>query len=426
LPADLPRVDVVHDLPAEEKVCGCGEALVKIGEEVSEKLDIIPQKVRVVRYIRPKYACRACEGSGDEGNPAVRIAPLPQQIIPKGIASAGLLAFIITSKYCDALPYYRQAKMFARIGIEIPRSTMCEWVIEAAKGCEPLVEAMRVHLKAGPVVQMDETPVQVLGELGKKNTSKSYMWVARGGDLKHPLLLYQYHRSRSKEVANDFLADYKGYLQTDGYAGYDEAGSTSGITHVGCWAHVRRKFFNAKSGSKKVGSADEALSRIGKLYMKERSLRELLHAEKITEDEFQEERKAYCSPVLEQFHAWLTRRESQVPPSTLLGKAVNYTIGQWPKLVRYLDAAALTPDTNQVENAIRPFVVGRKNWLFSGSPKGALASSVLYSLVESAKANNIEPYRYLRFLFEQIPKAETKSDFQNLLPHRASSFFNSS
>jgi transposase len=276
------------------------------------------------------------------------------------------------------------------------------------------------------MVQMDETPVQVLGEVGKKNTSKSYMWVARGGDPKYPLLLYQYHRSRSKEVANDFLIDYKGYLQTDGYAGYDEAGGQKGIVHVGCWAHVRRKFFEAKSGSKKVGSADEALSRIGKLYMKERSIRELLHDEKITEDEFQEERKAYCEPILEQFHTWLIKRESQVPPSTLLGKAITYTLGQWPKLVRYLEHWALTPDTNQVENAIRPFVVGRKNWLFSGSPKGALASSVLYSLVETAKANDIEPYRYLRFLFEQIPKAKTKSDYQNLLPHQASSFFNSS
>lgn len=186
---------------------------------------------------------------------------------------------------------------------------------------------MRAHLKAGPVVQMDETPVQVLGEMGKKNTSRSYMWVTRGGDPKHSVLLYQYHRRRSKEVVNDFLRDYTGYLKTDGYPGYDEAGGQEGIVHVGCWAHVRRKFFEAKSGSKKVGSADEALSRIGKLYMKERSLRELLHDEKISEDAFQEERKAYCAPILEQFHTWLKKRELQVPPSTLLGKAIIYTLG---------------------------------------------------------------------------------------------------
>ena len=253
------------------------------------------------------------------------------------------------------------------------------------------------------------------------------MWVARGGDAEHPVVLFQYHRGRSKETAMQYLTGYRGYLQTDGYAGYNEAGKQPGVIHVGCWAHVRRKFFDAKSASKKAGSADEALSRIGNLYTKERELREQLRAGKISIDGLQKERKDYCGPLLEQFHEWLKKRSEQVPPSTLLGKAVQYALGQWPKLLRYLDNGVLTPDTNQVENVIRPFVVGRKNWLFSGSPRGAYAGSVLYSLVETAKANGIEPYRYLRFLFERIPEAKTDVDLQNLLPfHFFTSFANSS
>ena len=418
LPPDLPRIEVIHDIDEEEKICGCGAELVRIGEESSEKLDIIPQKLQVIRHIRPKYACKACEGSGDEEHPAVRIAPPPQEMIPKGIASAGLLAYIVTSKYVDAIPYYRQAKQFDRIGIDLPRSTMCEWVMETGRKCEPLVELMSDEIRSGPMIQMDETTVQVLGEEGRENTAKSYMWVVRGGDPNHPLVLYHYHRGRSSQIPLRYLQDYTGYLQTDGYKGYDDAGELPGITHVGCWAHVRRKFFDAQKASKKTGSAEEAIARIGKLYQIESELRTSLEAGELSEDEFVSKRKERVEPILEQFYEYLQKKSGQVPPSTLLGKAVSYSLGQWPKLMRYLDASFLTPDTNRVENAIRPFVLGRKNWLFSGSPRGAYSSSALYSLVETAKANGLEPYRYLRFLFEKIPLAREKEDLEKLLPHR--------
>lgn len=427
LPADLPREEIVHDIPEEQKICACGAELLRIGEETSEKLDIMPQKIKVIRHIRPKYACKVCEGSSDEDQAAVRIAPPVPQMIPKGIASAGLLAYIITGKFCDALPYYRQSKQFERIGIDIARSSMCEWVMETARRCERLVDLMKTRIRSGPMIQMDETTVQVLDEPGKENAAKSYMWVARGGDPDHPLLLYQYHRGRSKQIPLEYLDGYSGYLQTDGYKGYDDAGKLPGITHVGCWAHVRRKFYDAQKASKKTGSAEQAVGQIGKLYAIERKLRTQFESGQIDGHQFVSLRSEQVQPILYQFHRWLEKRSDQVPPSTLLGKAVQYVLGQWPKLVRYLEQPYLAPDTNLIENAIRPFVLGRKNWLFSGSPRGAYASSTLYSLIETAKANSIEPYRYLRFLFEKIPIAESEEDLEKLLPHRiAAAQFNTS
>jgi len=413
LPASLPRVEVLHDIDEEEKSCGCGAALVRIGEETSEQLQFIPAKMEVIRHIRPKYACKACEGErGKEGQKAVKIAPPPAQMIPKSITTPSLLAYVLVSKFCDALPFYRQEKLFRRIGIEIPRSTMCRWAVEVGRKCEPLIELMHREVRAGPLIQMDETTVQVMGESGRANTSKSYMWVIRGGDPRHPVLLYQYHRSRSAEVPLAYLKGYEGYLQTDGYAGYNEVGSEPGIIHAGCWAHVRRKFVDAQRPHKRAGSAQEALSRISKMYKIEKSLR----AMDLSDEKFVRRRKEEVGDILEDFHPWLEKKSLQVPPSTLMGKAVGYALSQWEKLQKYLEKAFMSPDTNLVENAIRPFVVGRKNWLFQGSPQGAYASSAIYSLIESAKANGHEPYRYFMKLFEQMPHAVTEDDYRRLLP----------
>jgi len=418
LPEELPRIEVVHDIPEEQKTCGCNTKLKCIGKEVSEKLDIIPQQLRVIRHIRLKYGCPACEGSKDNEHPAIRIAPVPPQIIPKGIASAGLLSYIITGKYCDGLPLYRQEKQFDRIGIPVPRPSMCEWVMKGASQCTPLIEMMHEDVRAGPMIQMDETPLQVLGERGRKNTTKSYMWVMRGGDPEHPILLYKYHQSRGAKVPELYLNGYQGYVQTDGYKAYDEVCKADGIIHVGSMAHARRKFKDAAKASKKAGGAAEGLSRIAKIYRIERRLRDQLKGAKISAEEFVSQRRESVQPILDGFHTWLEVKEKQVLPSSLLGKAVTYTLGQWKKLIRYLDQAYLTPDTNLVENAIRPFCLGRKNWLFSGSPRGAHASAALFSLIESAKANGIEPYRYLRHIFEQIPRAKTREELETLLPHR--------
>ena len=418
LPDNLPTVDVVHDIREDQKRCGCGAELKRIGEEVSKKLDIIPAKFRVIRHIRPKYACCKCEGSGDEEHPAVRIAPPPAQIIPKGIPTAGFLAYIVTAKYCDAIPLYRQEKQFSRIGIDISRSSLCGWVLEAAEKCTPLIELMLDHIRAGPMIEMDETTVQVLKEMSRPDTSKSYMWVMCGGAPEHPVLLYRYHPTRSKEVAKVYLNGYHGYLKTDGYSGYDEVGRSDQIIHVGCWAHARRKFDEASAATKKTGAAEKGIAFIGKLYRAERELRLQLDRKEIGPDDFVRIRRERVQPVLESFRKWLESKVSTVLPSTLLGKAVAYTLNQWPKLERYLEQAYLTPDTNRVENAIRPFCVGKRNWLFSGSPRGAHAGATLYSLIETARANGIEPYRYLRHIFEQIPLVEGPEALENFLPYK--------
>jgi transposase len=413
LPASLPREEIVHDIPEEDKVCGCGAHLVRIGEETSEQLGFVPAKIWVIRHVRPKYACKACEGSGGkEGEKAVKIAPPPVQIIPKSVATPSLLAYILVSKFCDALPFYRQEKMFRRIGIDIPRGTMCRWAVEVGRRCESLIELMHREVRAGPVIQMDETPVQVMKEPGRPNTSKSYVWVIRGGPPEHPVLLYKYHPTRSARVPLAYLEGYRGYLQTDGYAGYDDVGSQPGIIHAGCMAHVRRKFTDAQRPTQKAGSAEEAIARIAKLYKIEKQLRAL----DLPDEEFVERRRREAEPILVSFHSWLTEKSLQVPPSTLIGKAVGYALSQWEKLVRYLDEPFLTPDTNLVENAVRPFVLGRKNWLFSGNPQGAYASAALYSIIETAKANGLEPYWYLRSIFKKLPHASTEEDFCKLLP----------
>jgi transposase len=414
LPKDLPRIDVIHDIDESEKICACGCQLSRIGQEESEKLDIIPAKMQVIHHIRYKYACKNCEGVEDDG-PTVKIAPLPVQFIPKGIATPGLVAQILISKYEDALPFYRQEKIFDRLGVDIPRSSMCGWSIKAAEHCKPVLELLHRKILSGPLVNIDETPVQVMKEPGRSNTSKSYMWVFRGGPPDKPVLIYQYHPTRSGQVPNLFLKDYAGYIQTDAYTGYDALGRRPGIYHVGCWAHARRKFMEvvkAGSGKGKKGHAETALEHIRKLYAVEKIARK----DQLTPDQIVELRQEKSKPVLEELEKWLNALSGQTPPKGLLGKAVNYTLKNWPLLVRYLEKGYITPDNNAAENAIRPFVVGRKNWLFSGHPNGASASSGLYSLIETAKACGLKPYDYLRYLFDNIPFAKNETDYEKILP----------
>jgi transposase len=415
LPEGLPRDEVLIDIPEEDKHCLCGAEMVRIGAETNEKLDVIPPRMRVTRTVRPKYACHVCEGSGDEEKPAVRIAPMPPALIDKGIASAGLLAYIVTAKFCDSLPLYRQEKQFARIGVELSRRTMADWMIAVSQACAPLMKVLQGRVRSGPLLQLDETTVQVMDEPGRQNTALSYMWVARGGTLGAPVILYHYAPGRGAEVAKEMLGDYHGFLQTDGYEAYDRVcDGNQAVVHVGCWAHARRKFFEAKKSSKKAGSAEMALAMIAKLYQVE-ATRDTRQDPQV----FASARRAAVTPVLSDLRTWLERRAEQVPPTSLLGKAVGYTMAQWPKLIRYLDHPVLTPDTNACEGAIRPFVLGRKNWLFSGSPRGAEASATLFSIIETAKANGQEPYWYLRKLFHELPTARTNDQIIGLAPFRS-------
>ena len=422
LPEHLPRIEEVHDIPEEEKVCGCGCRLSRIGEEVSEELDVIPRQYRVIRHIRPKYACRHCEGVESEKG-AVQIAPPPVQILPKTIATAGLLASVVVEKFADGLPLYRQAERFHREGIEISRGTLSNWVVQVGHLCGPLLEILRADLVAGPLINMDETPVQVLNEPNRANTTKSYMWVCRGG-MSPPgsIVLFDYRPTRSADqILKEYLTGYEGYVKTDGYVGY-EALSKLPVIHAGCWAHVRRKFAEVVQAVEKAGkgkhrsggSADEAILKIQRLYAIERQIKQM----ELEGDDIVEFRRKQVLPLLEEFRRWLDSRVDSTPPTGLLGKAINYTLKQWDHLVVYVKSPHVGLDNNAAENAIRPFAIGRKNWLFAGSPEGAQASAALYSLVETAKANDLEPYRYLRFLFERLPYARTPENYRKLTPQR--------
>jgi transposase len=419
LPADLPRIDIIHDLSDDQKLCGCGAELTCFGQEVSEKLDYIPARLRVERHIRYKYACKSCEGLYDQG-PTVKIAPLPEQLIPKSHATAGLLAHIGVSKFADGLPLYRQQKMFDRLGIELSRATMSKWMVQAARCCSGLIDLLLSEIRSGPLIGIDESPLQVLKEAGRKNTSTSYMWVFCGGSPERPVLLYEYQRTRSGKTALEFLTDYKGYIQTDDFSGYDHLDQKPDIVHLGCWAHARRKFVKVatvrkKHRSKRVNPkslADQALDYIGKLYKIEKQARR----QKLDADQIYRLRQQEARPLLDQFKDWLEATQPLTPPKGLLGQAISYTLANWEKLIIYLQDGRLRPDNNLVENAIRPFVVGRKNWLFAGSPDGARASATFFTLIETAKANGMDPYAYLRYIFENLPLATSEQDLQDLLP----------
>lgn len=410
LPENLPREEMVHDIPEEQKVCTCGASLSRIGEETNEKLKIIPPKLIVVRHIRPKYACRACQGVVEGAK--VRIAEPPVELIPKSIATPELLAYLLTSKFVDALPFYRQERILARIGVDLSRATMCNWAIQVARLLEPLLELLRQNIRAGPYVQIDETTLQVLKEPGREPESKSYMWVYRGGAPEKPSLIYQYYPSRSGDVPYEFLDSYEGYVQTDGYKGYDKLGRKPGILMLGCWSHARRKFVDVTKVSSNGRSAHDMLELVRRLY----EVEHVAEQNKLAREQIAELRQRKAQPILAKIKAQLDSLNDQTPPQGLLGKAVGYALGQWDRLTRYVENGILRPDNNLAENAIRPFVIGRKNFLFADTPAGAYASAALYSVIETAKANGHEPYWYLRFILAKLTNATTTEDYQRLLP----------
>lgn len=414
LPNALPRVEIIHDIPESEKVCPHdGHVLKVIGQETSEQLDIIPAKVRVLRHVRLKYGCPCCEQG-------VKIAPVPKQPIPKSIASPGLLAHITTAKYVDALPLHRQEKIFKRIGVYMPRASLANWMVRMGGLVQPIINLLRDYLLSEDIIQMDETTVQVLNEEKKAVSSKSYMWLQRGGPPGKPIILFDYAPSRASTVPLRLLEGFKGYLQVDGYEGYNAVVKANGLTILGCWAHARRKFDEAikaqgrKKGKPKAGKALKGMIFIQKLYRIEKLAKEMEAAERTAY------RKEYAVPILADMREWLDTSLPQVPPTSITGKALNYLNNQWAKLTIYVEDGRLNIDNNLAENAIRPFVIGRKNWLFSQSVKGATASANLYGLIETVKANGLEPYHYLRHVFKELPKAESLEQIEALLPFNLS------
>jgi transposase len=361
LPDHLPRVEVLRDLDEGEKVCAndASHTLSRIGEEKAERIVYRPAELFIEVEVRPKYACGTCKDG-------IACQPPSPQPIPKSRATASLLAQIVTAKYVDGLPLYRQEKIFERIGIELPRATMAAWVIRMGEQVKPLLDLMLKEIRRGDHVLADETPFQVLKEKGKRATSDSYLWALRGGDPEHPLLYYAYAPTRSGEVAEQLLEGFAGYLQTDGYKGYDRFDKKAGVRHVGCFAHARRKFDEALRGqagkekSRKKSSAKQnakqsvarqGLKRINDLYKTERSYAETSFEERSLL------RKEKLAPQLEALREWTLAAKDRVPPESLSGKAMSYLDAQWSKLVRVLDDARLPLDTNAVERAIRPFVI---------------------------------------------------------------------
>ena len=441
----LPRERIEHDIPEAEKPCPCGSGHLRprIGEVVTEQADIEPAKVKVVQHVRFKYGpCRQCDGvfppvdeeqakaaatSADASAAseprtivvpeprAVIVAPLPAQPIPKSMAAPGLCAFVATAKYADGLPLYRQEKILARHGIAISRATLATWMIRLGELIVPLINLAEEVQLAYDVLQMDETTVQVLKEDGRPAQSQSRMWVRRGGPPDKPVILFNYEPTRSGKVAWRLTEDFKGYRQSDGFSGYDAVGKRQGVVHVGCLAHARRKFdeaLEAQRAGQRGGLAAEGLALIQRIYRIEKAAREA----KLTPEQRKQLRDERARPVWDELRRWLDAKRGQAPPQMLIGKAMTYLDNQWPQLVRVLDDGRLEVDNNRCENALRPFVLGRKAWLFSDTPAGAQASARLYGLIETAKANGCEPYAYLRRVFTDLPKAKTLAEIEALLP----------
>jgi len=409
LPKDLPREILVHDIDDADKTCdGCGNELHKMGEEKSEQLEFIPAQIKVIEHVRPKYSCRHCEQHGTQVK--VKIAPVPISAIPKSMATASLLSVIISNKYQYALPLYRQESLFKQYGIELSRQTMASWMLKLTPLFNRVYQHYRQVLLQQSVIHADETPLKVIND----DKATSYMWVyCTGSDSPDPdknkppnIVLYDYQASRSGQCARDYLDSYRGYLQVDGYAGYEK----NDATLVGCWAHARRKFIDAQKAQVKgkTGKADWAINHIKKLYRIEAEIKQK------TAEEKQTIRQVQSVALLKQFKTWLDKSALQIPPKSAVGKAIAYSLRQWPKLSHYTESGYLSIDNNRAERAVKPFVIGRKNWLFSNTSSGAQASAMMYSLVETAKANGLIPFDYLRYLLEQLPMNPENIDY--LLP----------
>jgi transposase len=415
LPAHLERVRVEHDLPEAGKVCSCcRSALHRMGEDVTEQLHIVPAQVSVLQHVRFKYACRHCERHATACQ--IVTSPMPAQPIPGSIASASTVATILTAKYADGMPLYRMESVLERSEVEIGRGTMGRWVIRSSEDWLARVhEAMRQTLLRQDVIHGDETPVQVLKEAGRTAQSTSYMWVYRSAEgSAQPVVLFDYQPGRAHVHPEGFLNGFAGALMTDGYAAWR---MLKGVTHLGCLAHARRKFDEALKAQKQpTGRAKQALEFIGKLYQIEKKARGKPPEGETPEQYTCRLRQEHSRGVLDTFYAWLVNNQKEVLPKSLIGKAIGYALGQWKYLARYIDDGRAPIDNNVIERDIRPFVTGRKAWLFSDTVAGANASAILYSIMLTCRACNIEPYRYLRHVLTEMPQRPIDADITDLLP----------
>ncbi len=399
LPAGLPRVDIHHE--PDSTTCGCGCQLKRIGEDVSEKLDYTPGVFTVEQHIRGKWVCTQCE--------TLIQAPVPAQIIDKGIPTAGLLAQVLVAKYSDHLPLYRQERIFGRAGVQIPRSTLAQWVGICGVQLQPLVDALKREILSHSVLHADETPVEML-KPGNKKTHRAYLWAYAPGafeDLK--AVVYDFCESRAGEHARAFLGKWKGSLVCDDYGGY-KAGFVNGITEAGCMAHARRKFFDLHTSSKSQ-IAGQVCAYISQLYDVEREIKALKPDERL------KIRQARSKPLADAFKEWMLLQRQQITDGTATAKALDYSLKRWAALTQFLDHAQLPIDNNWIENQIRPIAIGRNNWLFAGSLRAGQRAAAVMSLIQSARLNGHDPYAYLKDVLSRLP-THKNSQIGQLLPHR--------
>ncbi len=411
LPSSLPRIREDHELSATEQVCSdCGGFLSKMGEVVSEQLDCVPSQLYVIQHARHKYACRHCQER-------IITAPMPAQPIDKGLAAPGLLAEVLVNKYQDALPLYRQVQRFKRAGLMINRSTLCDWVMQSASLLSPLVVWMADHhLKPSGHLHTDDTPIRMLQNLeGDQQKGTFWIYMHKGTESHPACTVYQFTPHRQGHAPRTFLQDFQGHLQADAYPGYDalyrEKEGKTAITEVACWAHARRYFIESAVGTAPDNPVHEAIDLIGKLYGIEREARDRqLNAE--TLKQFRLER---APPLLKVIHQWLEDQKTKVLPQSSLAKAIHYALNHWEALQTYLQEGYLEIDNNRAERGIRPLVVGRKNYLFVGNKNGGEAAAVIYSLIETCKQHDVNPWTYFKNVLSRI-STHPNSRIEELLP----------
>lgn len=401
----LPRIKVKHEIPEGEQFCqDCHSKTHIMGKVITEQLSFKPAEFFVKEHIRYKYKCNCCSN--------ITTAPMPAQPIDKGLADASVLAETIINKYQDCLPLYRQQQRFARHGIQLPISTLCDWISESAFILQPIVDYMKDEaILKGKRIFTDDTsyPVQDRNKKGQTHTGRLWTYVG-GGDKEPVCVAFEYTKTRSKNASKKFLKGFKGYLQADAYPGYDCLYETGKIIEVGCWAHARRPFAEIVKLTKKPGHADKALIFISELYKIEDKIKHL------PPDKIKYYRGRFSKPILKKFRRWLKRVERKMLPKSPIGKAVSYLRNHWQALNNYLRDGTLKIDNNQAERSIRMIVIGRKNYMFAGSHEGAQRAAVIYSIIETCKMNGINTFEYLTDVLSKLPTTLNR-DLHQLVPY---------
>lgn len=411
---DLPVETIEYHLSGEELICPeCDGELHRMSKEVRREIKVIPAQVKVVNHERMVYACRGCEKNGIK-TPVIT-APMPKPVLPGSLASSSAVAHVINEKYVNGMPLYRQEKQWERMGVKFSRQNMANWLmLVAERWLSPIYEHMKEYLLKKDIIHADETSLQVLHEPGRVATTKSYMWLYRSGREGPPIVLYDYQSTRAGKHPKKYLKDFRGYAHVDGYAGYNDM---TNITLVGCWSHARRYYDEAIISLPKIKreiptAAEEALNFCNRLFDVEKKLHDVSPEERFNG------RLKYSKPILDDFYKWLKWQKPRCLPKSAFGKAVNYNLNQWDKLTCFLKDGRLELDNNRAERSIKPFVMGRKAWLFANTVRGANSSATIYSIVETVKENGLNPFTYLVYIFDKLPNIEAldKSNLDKLMP----------